>query len=169
MDGMKTYVRINQLLEVVVNEIRSIGIIPSDKISRRVLIAEKGRFFGRCSREKSTGRFTIILHKAMLEADEHYVKETLAHEVLHTVDGCFNHSPMWKSYARYVTLQLKYSITTTATAAEKGITDEMLIKVNYVVKCNSCGKESKFQRLSKVVKHPELYRCKCGGTLRRVK
>lgn len=169
MNGMKSYVRINQLLETVVNEIRVIGIVPSDKISRRVLIAEKGRFFGRCRHEKDTGRFTITLNKAMLKSDEHYIRETLAHEVLHTVEGCFNHSPLWKRYARYTASQLGYNITTTSTAAEKGIPDESIIKVNYILKCTACGRENKFQRLSKAVKNPENYRCNCGGKLERVK
>ena len=35
----------------------------------------------------------------------------------------------------------------------------------YFVKCENCGSVGKFHRAGKIVQHPELYKCKCGGSL----
>ena len=39
---------------------------------------------------------------------------------------------------------------------------------NHRPKCLRCGSEIGRQRMSAAVEHPEHYRCKCGGRLRRI-
>lgn len=41
-------------------------------------------------------------------------------------------------------------------------------EVKYILECQSCGARIERMRMSKAVKAPWRYRCRCGGRLRRV-
>ena len=54
-----------------------------------------------------------------------------------------------------------------STKVERTVEDTEIYK--YFVYCNQCGQiVSKYRRAGNVVKHPECYHCKCGGSLRVV-
>lgn len=40
---------------------------------------------------------------------------------------------------------------------------------NYIIECQKCGNRVGRKRKSKVIKNPELYTCKCGGSFERIK
>ena len=124
---------------------------------------------GQC-RKIGVGLFDINISDALLkdDIDEQVALNTIMHELLHTVNGCFKHTGKWKIYAEYINNKLPdYNIKRIATQSEM----ELIIKpkqpvYKYILRCTNCGAEIKRQKLSKVVVNYKRYRCgKCGGKL----
>ena len=64
----------------------------------------------------------------------------------------------------------QYTIKRTATAEEKGIEAAPRVRESrYMLRCVRCGREFRRERQSRIIQHPERYRCTCGGTLERVR
>lgn len=81
-----------------------------------------------------------------------------------------NHGKKWKQLAYAVNRATGYPIKRTTSFEEKGINEDEFKNVKYIVKCTGCGSERKRTRMSKLVKHPEWYRCgQCGSKLERIK
>jgi len=121
----------------------------------------------------SKGLFDIQIAAALLQddVDDQAVKDTIVHELLHTIPGCFKHTGKWKQYANTINRLLpQYKIKRGSSYEEKGL--EYLRpkpQCRYILKCLRCGSEIGRQRMSAAVEHPEHYRCKCGGRLTRIK
>ena len=119
--------------------------------------------FGCCIRRG--GEYVIELSERLLEAEERACMQTLAHEVLHTCPGCRNHGALWKEYAARMNGAYGYAISRTGTCEALGVAD--VRPVRYRLVCERCGQEFCRSRRSPLVDHPERYRCRCGGVLRR--
>lgn len=119
------------------------------------------------------GLFDIQISSALLqdEVDDQAAKDTIAHELLHTVPGCFKHTGKWKQYATAVNYLLpQYNIKARSSYEDKGLEDDRPEPVcRYLLKCLQCGSEIGRQKKSAAVEHPEHYRCVCGGRLTRIK
>ena len=123
--------------------------------------------FGRCITKTMGGK--AISHKIEIagflvkNGSEQGIKDTIAHEYLHTCDGCQNHGAKWKHYASIISDM--YDVTRTSTAESKGIDKRIVVQrveesYKYVVKCGGCGVESKYKRMGKNLKN--LNRCICS-------
>ncbi|MBC5731218.1 SprT-like domain-containing protein [Pseudoflavonifractor hominis] len=134
----------------------SAQIVPHVHINTRALTR-----FGRCSFRD--GAYHIELTHRLLDAPERAIRQTLAHELLHTCPGCQNHGPLWQRYAGQMNAAYGYSITRTALPSSLGLADEKLVR--HLVVCLSCGREFPRSRASRLTQHPERYRCRCGGKL----
>lgn len=153
---------VDKLLGEVVARARAVGIPVSARICPTVGRNTRAvARFGCCVRKGEA--YYIEISARLLEAGEGVVVETLAHEVLHTCPGCRNHGARWKAYAAKMTAAYGYHIARTGTWEAVGLADEK--PVNYLLVCRGCGLEIKRTRASKLVRHPERYRCRCGGTL----
>lgn len=121
----------------------------------------------------SKGLFDIQIAAALLQddVDDQAVKDTIVHELLHTIPGCFKHTGKWKQYANTINRLLpQYKIKRGSSYEEKGLEDlRPKPQCRYILKCLRCGSEIGRQRMSAAVEHPEHYRCKCGGRLTRIK
>lgn len=121
----------------------------------------------------SKGLFDIQIAAALLQddVDDQAVKDTIVHELLHTISGCFKHTGKWKQYANTINRLLpQYKIKRGSSYEEKGLEDlRPKPQCRYILKCLRCGSEIGRQRMSAAVEHPEHYRCKCGGRLTRIK
>ena len=117
--------------------------------------------------------FDIQIAAALLQddVDDQAVKDTIVHELLHTIPGCFKHTGKWKQYANTINRLLpQYKIKRGSSYEEKGLEDlRPKPQCRYILKCLRCGSEIGRQRMSAAVEHPEHYRCKCGGRLTRIK
>ena len=72
----------------------------------------------------------------------------IAHEILHTCPGSFNHGKIWKEHGRQVEHFLGYE------------------SIKYIIVCKKCGQKYERKRICPLVKNPKKYRCgKCGGKL----
>ena len=152
------------LLARAVEQARALGIPVSARISPRVAVNRRAvTRFGCCIRRG--GEYVIELSERLLEAEERACMQTLAHEVLHTCPGCRNHGALWKEYAARMNGAYGYAISRTGTCEALGVAD--VRPVRYRLVCERCGQGVCRSRRSPLVDHPERYRCRCGGVLRR--
>ena len=158
---------LKKLTDECLADLRKLGIEPG-KISRVYVDSRATRRWGVCKTKKGSGIFEIGISKFLLgdDVDEQQVKNTIIHELLHTVDGCQDHTGRWKVLAEYVNRCLpEYCVKRTSSEDEKGIERNH----KYLIVCTKCGSEIHRDRMSNAVKFPQKYKCaKCGGSLRRV-
>ena len=156
---------LDNLLEEVCAELRGIGIPISEKLSPSVLINTRAKRRLGCCFFKD-GRYIIEISRSILDKPE-LLRQTLAHELLHTCYGCNNHGSRWKSYAARLNETFGYSIERTS-KPEGDLTRLRTEQIRYILECSSCGVKIYRSRLSKAVKAPWRYRCRCGGKLKRI-
>lgn len=112
--------------------------------------------------------YDITISAALLEdsVEDQVVKNTIAHELLHTVDGCMNHGKHWHRLAALVNHRCPgYNVKSRTSAEEKGIH----IEFKYLLRCTGCGATVGRHRRSRFVERPKLYLCsKCGGKFERI-
>ena len=170
-----------KLFEEVFNNMVSSGLfeIPVNNIDRKLHFNKRTTALGLCKHRWISGKYCHIIELseyAMEDRDS--VKNTLAHEMIHTMPRCQNHKWNFKRNAS-LCRQLGYDVTTRATRAEakaSGITDAYHAKRNridndskYAIACPECGAKWKYKTLCKAVKNPGMYRCcKCKRNLVRV-
>ena len=125
--------------------------------------------FGTCQRVMK-GLYEITITDLGLHGD---VISTIVHELIHTVDGCYDHGSKFQSIAKELSKVYNLDLGTKASKKEMDMTREYRIsKAKYVVKCSnpSCPCIVLRYRAVGVVKHPERYTCgTCGSKMVRVK
>lgn len=152
----------DSLLQTVITQARELGIPVSGEIDPHVVLNRRAvSRFGCCKLEGGRPRIEVALRVA--EGPEGSCRETLAHEVLHTCPGCRNHGQRWREYARRMNEAWGYHISRTTTDEALGV--EQARPCRYLLRCGSCGAEIKRFRSSPLTRHPERYRCRCGGQL----
>ena len=108
--------------------------------------------WGQC--QKKYDGFHINISSALLADDvpDFGAKDTIAHEVCHTIKGCMNHGATWKQYAQILSV-FGYNVKRTNSAADKGIDVEKHIenKYKYVITCSKCGCKNYYSKKTKVV------------------
>lgn len=118
--------------------------------------------------------YSISISNRLLQDDISDIncKNTIMHEILHTVDGCMNHGRKWKYLASIVNNIYGYNIKTHTSAQEKGFSPEEIVKMNYnkySFVCKKCGKIITRQRASSFTRNPEQYRhLNCGGEFKEI-
>ena len=153
------------LLSAVAEQARALGIPVSDRVDPHVRVNRRAvTRFGCCIRRE--GGYLIELTERLLEAPEGACRQTLAHELLHTCPGCRDHGARWKSYAQRMNQAYGYQIRRTSACEELHVPD--VKPVRHLLVCQSCGRECPRATASILVRHPERYRCRCGGALRRL-
>ena len=153
---------LNTLLAQVIGEAAALGIPVSNSIHPQVIL--NGRAvsrFGCCRKVGLT--YYIEVSARLLEGGEGALRETLAHEVLHTCRGCRDHGPRWKGYAAGMNAAYGYRVSRTGSWEGLGLQDPR--PVRYLLTCESCGLEIKRAKASALVRHPERYHCRCGGRI----
>ena len=68
--------------------------------------------------------YHIEVSEFILGCDPEKIRGVLAHEILHTCKGCYNHGNMWKEYAAMMNSAYGYNIKRTSSNEEMGIADE---------------------------------------------
>ena len=160
---------LNLLLAKAIHEVEDVGIVPGE-IDKELLLTNGTSEFGRCTK-KPNGSFTIHISKHIVNIEEEDLMEVLVHEVLHSVDGCMNHGPLWRKAADIMNEKKGYNISRTTKSSNMNLTSEhQAILKRYAVTCVGCGSTLHRQRKSKLINYPELYTCgACGGELERIK
>ena len=172
-----TMVRLEELFKEVTEEVRGVGIPVSARIVGPVINTRAKARFGCCKAGKKTigpVSYTIEISSAVLAADEKFIKEIIAHELLHTCKGCMNHGKKWKQYTETLHAAYGYNITRTSTYESLGLERPESASSSgqpqgykYRLVCQNCGGEILRKKMCKVVANPGNYRCgKCGGHLK---
>lgn len=162
--------RIYALLARTRRELLALGIPVSQRLQTLCINTRTRKRLGACIRNKTAaGRksFTIEISASILECDDEQICTIIAHELLHTCRGCFDHGKKWKEYARLAESSLGYHISRTADSAALGLKAAPAEEARYTVVCCSCGQRFERRRRCPLVLHTEKYRCgKCGGELK---
>ncbi len=178
---MKRY-DMEALLKEVLSQCMELKIPVSDRIIPEPVINRRAKSrFGSCRKvwKDSSGKyirrpesslqqhyFQIEICEPVLDADEKDIKNILAHELLHTCYGCYNHGKRWKAYAAKMNEVYGYNITATSTYEKMGLdSPEKNEAYKYKIECRKCGKMFYRRKKSKLIKDIKRYRCQCGGKL----
>lgn len=157
---------LNDYAKKCMMELDDIEIEYGNIIEFKVNTRARGRW-GQC--KAVSGGYSIDVSAILLDErnDEQGLKNTIIHELLHSCKGCMNHGENWKQLAAKVNRVYDYNIKRCSSADEKGIREETRIKnareIKYIVKCNECGYVYTRTKMSKLIQHPEHYRCGCCG------
>lgn len=125
--------------------------------------------WGQC-RRVSNGTYEININYDLLQESTSLngLKETILHELIHTVPGCMNHGPQWNHWVARVNAAYGYNIKRCNSAADKGCTEHRTAKATYkyTIECNKCHTVWKKQRMSSLIKActEGNARCSCGCT-----
>lgn len=124
--------------------------------------------YGQCT--IVNGGFEIDINIGLLDEKEpiQALENTVLHELLHTVDGCFNHGEKWQSMASKVNKAYRYNIKRCSTSAEKGVSANVCYSketYHYIITCESCNSTWKYKRHCSIVNSCQTNkaRCSCGG------
>jgi hypothetical protein len=113
--GPKTDPRINTMLAESIGLLKELGVPISNSICPDVRLTGSHRAYGRCCPKGSLKRYTeydfyIELSGHTLENTEKSIRNTLIHELLHTVPGGLRHTGEWKKWAKFVSAKTGYDI-----------------------------------------------------------
>ena len=164
--------RVQGVFSEAVYELSQIGIYPAGEITQVKINTRSRKRLGACRKtdKRPAPQYIIEISAICSELDDKRLKEIIIHELLHTGYGCMNHGKKWKACAEKVRRELGYMITATVDYGKIGLQETMNDSYRYKVKCEACGQQMLRIRKSKVIVHPELYRCaKCGGKLNVIK
>lgn len=170
-----------------VNDMRALGIDVPVIEKFTVNTRAKSRF-GQCSYNSRTKTYKIDICSDLLddECNVMALRETIFHELIHTLPNCMNHGSEFKRYAdminkayltnitRCSTSEEKYGYTYAKKVAERNKKPDRQIKprVQYELWCDHCGKiraSGLYKNMPKWYRHSENYHCGvCGGNLERV-
>ena len=114
-DGPKTDERINRMLAESIELLKGLGVPISDSICPQVRLTGSHAYYGQCSPRGSLKRYTeydyyIEISGHTLENTEKSLRNTLIHELIHTVPDGLCHTGEWKKWARYVSARTGYNI-----------------------------------------------------------
>lgn len=156
---------LDALMAQLFGALREVGIPLSSHISPKVKVNNRAKRRLGCCFFREGGMEIEV--SAFILQDRELLRLTLAHELLHTCPGCRNHGPRWKAYAQTASQALGMDIQRTVPC--QGPAGPLRHEeVKYVLQCQDCGAVIERMRLSKAVKCPWRYRCRCGGRLKRI-
>lgn len=113
--------------------------------------------------------YDIMLNPNMLNFEQdgiRTIKNTLAHELCHTLPGCMNHGREFHAKAKLINQLMGYIIDTKADVDSSAYFRKYLPDANYKTVCDNCGQEVLKAHLCDEIKNPGRYRCgKCGAKI----
>lgn len=114
-DGPKTDARINRMLAESIALMNELGVPISKSICPEVRLIGSHCKYGRCCAKGSLKRYTeydyyIEISGHTLQNTEKSLRNTLIHELIHTVPDGMCHTGEWKKWAKYVSAKTGYTI-----------------------------------------------------------
>lgn len=159
-----TKTEVQKILKQSIELLRKIDIPISKNIDNILYFNNKyKRTLATCNKINNT--YVIEINSHILNSNKKLLEEIIIHELLHTIKGCYNHSPLFKKYCNKVNKLYDYDIDTLYDS-NRIIYDDINI---YEIKCSSCNKKYHFYSMSDKVKNTNKYSCSCGGVLIRTK
>lgn len=129
-----------------------------------------GRFtstLGQCTRV-SDNNYKVELALYVLrgynaDGDHKSIQSTILHEMCHTLKGGMSHGELWKRYVGKINVKYGYNIERTSrpSASCNEARGVALVELG----CSRCSLTWSVTTNRKIAKNPQLYICKCGGTI----
>lgn len=140
--------------------------IPKEKIKSITINSRLKKTLGMCKTKRDHITKEILEHRieiaSYILSDPELTKQTIIHELIHTIPGCKGHDKTWKYYGDKASKLFNVDITRTTDTKNYNIEKE---KPKYILKCKTCGEEYGYYRMSKAIKNYEMYKCNCSGSL----
>lgn len=97
-------------------ELKSIGVPISESVCPSVVLTRSHANFGDCcawggKENKTEYDYVIRLSRYTLSNTDRSLRNTIVHELLHTVPGAQNHRQVWKKWAAFASERLGYHIS----------------------------------------------------------
>lgn len=130
--------------------------------AKKVPISLNGRLSSTLGRYFHTEKKIEISKDYFLNADEHYVRNTIIHEICHQVCDVVGHGREWKKIANHVSLKTPYKIERLATIGEMeyfNVNSKKQREKKYGVKCTKCNRLWRYATKSKAYKSPSTHTC----------
>ena len=111
----KTDASINQMLAECTALLKELNVPVSSSVCPTVKLIGTRRILGRCCAKGSRKKYTeydyyIEISRYTLNNPEKSIRNTLIHELLHTVPDGMRHTGAWKKWAKYVSSKTGYTI-----------------------------------------------------------
>jgi hypothetical protein len=107
----KTDARINQMLAECTALLKELNVPVSSSVCPTVKLIGTRRTLGRCRLQKNSEyNYYIEISRYTLNNPEKSIRNTLIHELLHTVPDGMRHTGAWKKWAKYVSSKTGYTI-----------------------------------------------------------
>ena len=139
------------LINRAINELKSVNITAGNIIDYEIAPAQR-KYWGQCKR--TPNGYIIRINALLLDESisDKITMDTVMHEVIHTVNECFNHGKVFKKIAALVNNKYGYNIKRISSATEMGFSEQSVIETyKYSVTCKCCGETSYYNRKSKVI------------------
>ena len=142
--------KLKRLVKESEKELQAIGLGDKLKSDVKYTINYKAKKrLGQCCEKRN-----INISSWLLEiGDDHDIKNTIIHEILHTFEDTIGHKEKWQYYARYVNNRTDYHITRTTSINkiyEKAnkVRPTKEIHYRWKITCTKCGKVFYRQRIN---------------------
>ena len=122
--------QLDDLLAEVKQEIKH--DVPYRHDSVHVYLNNRKSALGVC--KNTINGYIIEVSKYLLKCNRELIKNVIAHELIHTVKGCFNHGYMFRAYARSLN-RLGYNVEVKNNDKQFG----QNIQYKYKLTCLKCG------------------------------
>lgn len=160
----------DRLINECLKEVEEAGITPGI-ISKWSVNHRAKKRWGSCKRKPGEG-YEIEISSVLLFDDrvsEKACKETIIHEILHTVQGGNGHTGRWKMFAEQINAKYGYNIKRVTSGSEKGVEEyhsTYSLPYKYMFKCRYCGDTIFRKKSSKFTHYYRNYYCRSCGRLR---
>ena len=143
--------KLQRLAKESEKELRDVGLgkMLKDNIRYTINYRAKKRL-GQCCEKQD-----INISSWLLEiGDDHDIKNTIIHEILHTFEDTIGHKAKWQYYANYVNNRTDYHITRLANvdgiyARANKTRPRREVSYKYEITCEKCGKVFYRQKMTK--------------------
>ena len=167
---MKNLEQLTDYAIQVINE--TCGYPEFTKLERPLTINYRAKTrFGQCTTWSKSNRSKIEIASRILDDSipDEKTLSVIIHELLHAVKGGQDHTGIWKTYANMINRKYpQYRIERTLPSSYFGLERDKSLQ-KYGIQCQTCHCIHYSSKLSKSIQHPEMYQCRCGGKLIRIK
>lgn len=141
---MKNKQELEKLFKECKKEVEKVGIYLKDDITINLTDLGK-RLFGKCKNKRNI----FISYWAYENLTEDKIKNTIIHELLHTLDDTRGHCNRWKYYARVINTEYGYNIQRCGSIREEFMksnkTEKEMLDImgyKYRITCKGCGNKT---------------------------
>lgn len=144
-----------------------IGYVKEIYINKRLNFA-----WGRCVIMIKEGYSNIEINQKLLSehVPESSLRNTILHELCHTVPNGSGHKRGWRAAANKIKDVYDIQLSVTNSAKSLGVIPELCSADKYIFRCSGCGQVVSYSRRTKFVKNTSDYRCGiCKGKFEMIK
>ena len=133
---------------------------------REVKFSRSVKTHGSCTNYRFDNTCTITISEVAFSGGNETLKNTILHELTHSIRGCKGHGEVWQRYADEIGSMYGVKIQQYVSEEEKVACKEYKeSRYNWKVTCPSCGHTWKYYRKTKVIDilmNGRKCTCSCG-------